>query len=219
MNTAISSGTAPVDSLLEVTPAFFPARLMTPTEVAAAVSDGPAEVRSRTQGKWHLCGDVSERTFAILSEAHRSETPMRISAFRTPTGAPYGIVSHQVRGLAHRFLLPLYEACVIELLTELRNGGELGFLLGRNGNREALLVEPPQGSLSGFAPLLAMSGSVGREQVGQVILELSRVVEAIANPAQIPTLRTGEAVLGVDVSAVMPIATLRSFLFAPGDPA
>jgi hypothetical protein len=212
MNTQKDSGSATHASLIELAPAFFPARVMTPTQVAAAVADGPDEVKSRAQGKWHLCGDVSNEMFAVLSAAIRSETAMRISAFSAPSGARYGVVTHQVHGFAHRFLLPLYESCVVDLFTALKGGEQLAFLLGRAGNSEALLLKPPQGSLSGFAPLFAMCGPLARGAVGEGIMELARVIEALALPQQIPTLRQGEPVVRVNVSAVMPARTLESLL-------
>lgn len=214
MNTVKDSGTAAQPSLIERVPPFYPARVMTPAEVAAAVADGPAEVQTRTRGKWHLCGDVCNAAFAILSEATRWETAMRISGFRTPIGAAYGVVSHQVRGHAHRFLLPLYETRVVDLLTDLERGGDMGFLLGREGNSEALLIEPQPGGLSGFGPLLAMSESPNRDNGAEVISELSEVIRAVSQPAQVPSLRKSEPVVSVDVSVLMPIGTLRRLLVA-----
>ena len=215
MNTRIS-GSEVRASLMRAVPPFFPARVMTPAQVAEAVAGRATEVQERTNGKWHLCGDVSDEMFAVLAKALRSETPMRISAFRTPSGAAYGVISHQVHGFAHRYLLPLYETGVVNLLSDLQRGGQLAFLLGRNGNSQALLIEPPTNGLSGFGPVAAMAAPLKPEKVGEVISELSEVIRAIALPAQIPTLRKGEPVAHVDVSAVMPVSALQSLLSAQG---
>lgn len=214
MNTVQETGTSAQPSLIERVPSFFPARLMTPAEVTVAVADGPTEVQKRTEGKWHLCGDVCNAAFATFSEATRWETAMRISGFRSPVGAAYGVVSHQVRGHAHRFLLPLYETRVVDFLTEVERGGELGFLLGREGNSQALLIEPQPGGLSGFGPLLAMSASPNMDNGAEVISELSEVIRAVSQPAQVPSLRKGERVVSVDVSVLMPIGTLQRLLVA-----
>lgn len=214
MNTVQETGTSAQPSLIERVPPFFPARLMTPAEVTVAVADGPTEVQKRTEGKWHLCGDVCNAAFAILSEATRWETAMRISGFRTPIGAAYGVVSHQVRGHAHRFLLPLYETRVVDLLTDLERGGDMGFLLGREGNSEALLIEPQSGGLRGFGPLLAMSEPLSLGKGAEVISELSEVIRAVSQPAQVPSLSKSEPVVSVDVSVLMPIGTLQRLLVA-----
>ena len=190
-------------------PRFFPARLMNPTEVQHATVDD-LEVQEKTKGKWFLCGDVSLAMFAVLTAQVRDEVLSRVDSFNSPTGARYAVVSHQVNGLVHRFLLPLYEPRVTEFLLGMRSG-EVGFLLGRDGDEEALLIGSPL-SRDRFAQLLSPAYLLRQEQLRDVLNEFPEVVRTIQQPEQVRSLRPDEPVIDVSVSVVMPAQALMQFL-------
>lgn len=191
-------------------PSFFPARLMSPEEVAGAIGHQPEEVRKHLGGRWYLCGDVSEEMYCLLKASLRSDTAMRVSGFTSPLGLRYAVVTHQLMGHAHRFLLPLYEAKVGDFLLAMR-GGSLGFSLGCEGGENAALLVPPPGGTDAFLPLLPMAEPLSGDMVPQVITELPLVIAALNNPEQVPSCRVGEQVVDVTVSALLPSQTLRRF--------
>ena len=194
------------DASEDIQAPFYPARLMTPTEVQKATANQAPEVQKRTEGKWSLCGDVSAPLFAVLSAAFREAVSMRIDSFSSPAGARYAVVSHQVNGFAHRFLLPLYEPRVAEFVAAMRTG-KLGFLLGNDGAGDALLIEWPAGCNASVPPVSA-STALRRERLHDVLLELPKVINTVKQPLQVPSLRRGEPVIDVSVSVVLPTGAL-----------
>ena len=188
---------------------FFPARLMDPLEVKTAIKNRPAEVGSWTSGKWYLCGDVRSELFAMFKAEFRDAIAVRLTAYTTPAGGHYAVVSHQLFGWAHRFVLPLYEPKVQEMLIEMQKA-ELGFLFGNEGAQDAVLTRSPL-SRTAFAPLLAMTNPLPKESVLNVIAELPRVISAMNLPKQVPSLRRGEKVEDVSVSVVLPTKAMAQF--------
>ena len=188
---------------------FFPARLMDPLEVKTAIKNRPPEVGSWTSGKWYLCGDVRSEFFAMFKAEFRDAIAVRLTVFSTPAGGHYAVVSHQLFGWAHRFILPLYEPKVQEMLMEMQKA-ELGFLFGNEGAQDAVLTRSPL-SRAAFTPLLAMSNSLPNDSVLKVIAELPRVISSMNQPKQVPSLRRGERVEDVSVSAVLPTQAMAQF--------
>jgi hypothetical protein len=188
---------------------FFPARLMDPLEVKTAIENRPPEVGSWTNGKWCLCGDVRSELFAMFKAEFRDAIAVRLTAYTTPAGGHYAVVSHQLFGWAHRFVLPLYETKVQQMLIEMQKA-ELGFLFGNEGAQEAVLTRSPL-SRTAFAPLLAMTNPLPKESVLNVIAELPRVISAMNLPKQVPSLRRGEKVEDVSVSVVLPTQAMAQF--------
>lgn len=188
---------------------FFPARLIDPLEVKSAIENRPPEVGSRTSGKWYLCGDVRSEFFAMFKAEFRDAIAVRLTAFSTPAGGHYAVVSHQLFGWAHRFVLPLYEPKVQEMLVEMQKA-ELGFIFGNEGAQDAVLTLSPL-SRAAFAPLLAMSNSLPNNSALKVIAELPRVISAMNEPKQVPSLRRGEKVEDVSVSVVLPTQAMAQF--------
>lgn len=202
-----SNATTPAEAVSEGSQApFYPARLMTPAEVIEAIANNPPEVQERAKGKWHLCGDVSMPMFAVLTAAVREEVAMRVDSFSTPAGARYGVVSHQVNGFVHRFLLPLYEPRVAEFVMAMRTG-ELAFLLGNDGEENALLVGPPVRG-NGLAPLLSVVKPFPRAKLHDVLAELPKVINTVKQPSQVMSLRHPEPVIDVSLSVLLPTRAL-----------
>jgi len=188
---------------------FFPARLINPLEVKTAIENRPPEVGSWANGKWYLCGDVRSEFFAMFKAEFRDAIAVRLTAFSTPAGGHYAVVSHQLFGWAHRFVLPMYEPKVQEMLMEMQKA-ELGFIFGNEGAQDAVLTRSPL-SRAAFAPLLAMSNSLPNNSALKVIAELPRVISAMNEPKQVPSLRRGEKVEDVSVSFVLPTEAMAQF--------
>ena len=182
---------------------------MNPLEVKTAIENRPPEVGCWTSGKWYLCGDVRSEFFAMFKADFRDAISVRLTAFSTPAGGHYAVVSHQLFGWAHRFVLPLYEPKVQELLLEMQTA-ELGFLFGNEGAQDAVLTRSPLNSAA-FAPLLAMTNPLLKESVLNVIAELPLVISVMNQPRHVPSLRRGEKVEDVSVSVVLPTQAIAHF--------
>ena len=190
---------------------FFPARLMSPGEVQTAAAREPAEYTKQVKGRWYLCGEVSDQMYRLIAGKPRQDLALRVSGIMTPAGARYGVVTHQLQGHVHRFLLPLYEPRVGDFLLGMKHG-RIGFVLGRSETDDAVLLTGAACCEPEFLPLLALADPLPREIVGRVITELSQVIAEVSRPEWVPTCREGETVVDVSVSVVLPTQTLGGFL-------
>ena len=181
---------------------FFPARIMNPAEVHSATGGYAPVVNQWVKGKWYLCGDVQSELFAVMKAEIRDAVSVRLTAFNSPAGGSYAVISHQLFGWAHRFVLPLYEPEVGKFLLGMQRD-EMGFMFGNNGATDAVLLRSPlKGPM--FAPLLAMTNPLPKATIHDVIGELPIVICALKMPQQVPSLRRKETVTDVSVSVLLP---------------
>jgi hypothetical protein len=181
---------------------YYFARLMTPSEVTKSTSQQPFEVRRRTEGKWVLCGDVSSFMYKLLKEVPDAPLPTRLTAFNSPAGFSYGVLTHQIGRNQHRFVLGLTDPLVRAFLESIATSGMLMFMLGNDDEEDALLFENPL-LPSSFLPLLAMSPEANLEIQRAALSELPLVQAAMGDPSQVPSLFEGYAVQHVSVSLLM----------------
>lgn len=184
--------------------AFSPARLISPIEAKTAFHHHRSEVGGWTSKKWFLCGDVGSEFFALFNTDFRDAIAVRLTTYCTQAGGNYAVISHQLFGCAHRFVLPLYEPKVQAILQELHKTGELVFLFGNEREKDAALVRCPLNKAT-FAPLLAMANPIPRQPLHTAIDELLLVINAMNQPKLVPSLRRGEKVEDVSVSIVLPV--------------
>jgi hypothetical protein len=201
---------SPESSRLVRMPPFSPATLWSPGQVQTAIANEPPELRTKFQGSWYLCGDVSNEMYSLLAGSTRPELALRVFGIETPLGARYGILCHQIRGHVHRFLLPLYEPRVGDFLLAMR-GGRLGIQLGRDGSEQAAMLTAEVPVEPELLPLVALAsplpGHLGRIVIG----ELPTVIAEISDPTRLPPVGP-EPVNGVSLSVVLPTQTLAQLL-------
>lgn len=183
---------------------------MDPLEVKKAVENRPSAVGSWTKSKWYLCGDAKTELFSMFKAGFRESVAVRLTAYDTPAGGSYAVISHQIYGWTHRFVLPLYEPKVRAMLLDLQSA-ELGFMFGNEGEEDAVLLHCPLGAPA-FLPLLAKSNPLRKSTLKDVLAELPQVIRTMNVPNQVPSLRRGECVTDVSVSAVLPTQAMIRFL-------
>lgn len=189
---------------------FYTATVLRPDEVAARTERYPEKVRSVVRGNWFLCGDLSEQMFDMVKTDWPGDLSIRATGFASPIGVYYGVVSHQSKGHAHRFVLPLYEPSAGELLKAIQQA-PLMFMLGRDEEEEAMVLPCPLPTRD-LAPLLALCSQPAREQLRDAVAELPNVISALKEPAQVPTAIHGREVTHVDVSVLLPTHSLKAVL-------
>lgn len=202
MNNQSLSGSATAGRIRSTKNPLYFARLMRPEEVAYSTKNHPGHVQEAVSGHWMLCGDVSSEMFQLLSVAPKENFPTRLTAFRSPSGVGYGVLSHQVAGHQSRFLFNLSDPPVRELLVSTASD-RLGFMLGNDDSMNALVLESPLKPVE-FLPVLSMSHEMSKEEQMQAVWELPFVVEAMSNPLQVPSLFEGQSVRHVSVSLLLP---------------
>lgn len=182
---------------------------MDPLEVKNAVENYPSAVNIWTNKKWYLCGDAKSELFSMFKADFRESVAVHLTAYDTPAGVSYAVISHQIYGWTHRFVLPLYEKKVRTMLLDLQKA-ELGFMFGNEGEQDAVLLHCPL-TAPAFAPLLAKANPLPREKLQKVLAELPWVIRVMNEPNQVPSLRQGERVTDVSVSAVLPTQAMIRF--------
>jgi hypothetical protein len=131
--------------------------------------------------------------YKLLKEVPDAPLPTRLTAFNSPAGFSYGVLTHQIGRNQHRFVLGLTDPLVRAFLESIATSGMLMFLLFEN----PLLP-------SSFLPLLAMSPEANLEIQRAALSELPLVQAAMGDPSQVPSLFEGYAVQHVSVSLLMP---------------
>jgi hypothetical protein len=189
---------------------FYPASILTPEEVVKRTEQYPEKVRSVVHGKWFLCGDFSEQMFDTVKADWPGDLSIRLTAFASPIGVYYGVLSHQAKGFAHRFVLPLYEPSAGELLRGIQQT-PLMFMFGRDEEVEAMVLPSPLPARD-FAPLLGLFSRPGREQLLDAVAEMPSVISTLKEPNQVPTAIPQQDVTHVDVSVLLPTQSLMSLL-------
>lgn len=189
------------------------ARLMTPSQVDEATQRQPPEVRQKTEGHWVLCGDASASMFHLLKSVPAKQFPARLTAFNSPAGFGYFVLTHQVEHYQHRFLLGLTDPVVRIFLESIANAGKMTFMLGDDDGNDALLLENPL-LPNMFMPVLAMAPEVNLETQRAALAELPCVQAVLGAPLQVPSLLKGYAVRYVSVSLLLPAALNEHYMAA-----
>lgn len=156
-------------------------RVMRPEQVEENL-EGRQDVRGIIGG-WYLCGDVHREMFDALV-ASEGNCAMQITVLQGASAGNYGVFAQQVQTLQHRFLLPLYEPPVIELLQSLRDK-PVQLSLGRQNEGTAVLVHQrlPWSKIAEVLPYTQRLGEIRVSDVfagSRSILDKARTVDTVA---------------------------------------
>ena len=177
------------------------ARIMSPIEVRAALQQHTPEIQKKFKDRWVFCGDVDEQMFAQLKDETAHEIGQRVSAFTSPSGRAYAMLTHQADVYQHRFVLPLWCESITECLQALQHA-PYGIMLGNNGGVDAFVMTGPFQAQQ-LAPLLHLAQAQPgdwRESLDELPLALMMLSALDA----IPSVKEGKDVESVSLSVVMP---------------
>ena len=141
--------------------------------------------------------------YALLREAPRLNFPMRLTGFISTGGFAYCTLVHQAERHQSRIVLPLYDRSARLFLEAMTKSEQLTFLLGRDGDDEALLLNSPVNPTQ-YMPLLALCCPATPRQQHSAFRELPILQELMGNPLQIPSLLPRYSVQHVNVSLLLP---------------
>ena len=179
------------------------ARLMTPSEVLKATTHQPVAVQRKTVGNWVLSGDVSAKMFSCLQKASGRHLPLRLTGFDSSSGLAYCCLTHQVNNFQSRFILPLYDEKVLQMLEALTLSEKLTFLLGNNDEEQALLLPCPL-KRTDLLPILAMASGTSNATKHEVLSELPFLLPEFGHHLRVPSLVKGVNTGHVSVSLLLP---------------
>ena len=177
-------------------------RLMSPKEVEEATEDYDHQTRQRVRGHWFLCGDCSQEMFDHI--ARQGDVGLRhaLGVFRRGDGTKLLVATQQLGNAQHRFLVPMWDPRVPDLLDAVGRG-RYSISLARKGDTQAVVL-----SLTADAPYALelrkhLDMYMPDPQRLQALLRgLPQWMETAAEPEQFPNLIEGLAITDVSVSIV-----------------
>lgn len=181
----------------------FQACLMQPHEVTKSFITRGRFVPDELKHHWSLCGEITHAMFDRVQEAVPSELALRLSAFTTEHGGAYLVITHQLKALQHRFVLPIWDSGVLAGVKAL-HAEKLKFMLAQRGGEMAVVFS------SGFKPhevepLLAVGTHEDPEQLLQLFAEMPAVVQTLRQFHAVPSSHWHGPVEEVAVSVVLPV--------------
>lgn len=177
-------------------------RLMSPNDVEEATEDYDHLTRQHVRGHWFLCGDCSQEMFDDI--ARQGDVALRhaLGVFQRGDGTKFLVVTHQLGNAQHRFLVPMWDPRVPDLLDAV-SLGRYSISLSRKGDTQAAVL-----SAAANAPL-AMElrkhldmPMPDPQQLQELLRALPQFMETAAEPEQFPNLGEGLVITDVSVSIV-----------------
>ncbi len=177
-------------------------RLMSPEEVEEATEDYDYLTRQHVRGHWFLCGDCSQEMFDGI--ARQGEAALRYSLGVSQRGddAKFLVITHQLGNAQHRFLVPMWDPRVPNLL-EAFSQGQTSISLARKGDTQAVVL-----SLTADAPFaLELRKHLDMympdpQRLQALLRAMPEWMETAAEPEQFPNLIEGLDITDVSVSIV-----------------
>lgn len=178
------------------------ALIFTPSEVELNFQQFSEAGLEKIRGRWMLLGAVNEELYSQLDANGGNDITAQLVVLPIPSGAKYTVLTCQLGHLQHRFVLPMYEPKVVELLT-IATSSPLSIYLESTGQvRQGIAYDCPL-KPTRFKQSRLECQSISTDKKDDYIIEFPSVVSALASTEMVPSLNR-EAVRDVDVSFYLP---------------
>jgi hypothetical protein len=177
-------------------------RLMSPHDVEEATEDHDQRTHQRVRGHWFLCGDCSQEMFDDIVRQGDVALRHSLGVFQRSDGSKFLVVTHQLGNAQHRFLVPMWDPRVPDLLDAV-SLGRYSISLARKGGTHALVL-----SAAADAPLAAKLQKhlnmpmPDPQQLQRLLQALPKLMETAAEPEHFPNLGEGLVITDVSLSVV-----------------
>ena len=181
---------------------FAKGRLMSPEEVEEATEDHDELAHQRVRGRWSLCGDCSQEMFDDI--VRQSDVALRhaLGVIQRADGTKFLVVTHQLGNAQHRFLVPMWDPRVPDLLDAV-SLGRYCISLARKGGTQALVLSATANASLAAELRKHLDGPMPDPRQLQALLQaLPQLMEAAAEPENFPNLEEGLVITDVSVSIV-----------------
>lgn len=183
-------------------PRLHTAVLLNPAEVDVAFKDYPSDARHKLRGLWMLVGAVNGKTYSAFKANAGNDIAAQVRVFPTPAGAAYAVFICQVGAHQHRYVLPLFESKVIELLASATQEPLNIYLESAGELHEGMLYDCPLGPET-FIPAQVMCPPIDLQKRADFIFELPTVILQMLTLELMPSLNAQD-VRDLDVSILLP---------------
>ena len=177
-------------------------RLMSPKEVEEATEDYDHQTRQRVRGHWLLCGDCSQEMFDGI--ARQGEAALRYSLGVSQRGddIKFLVVNHQLGNAQHRFLVPMWDPRVPNLVEALSQG-QTSISLARKGDTQAVVLSVTEDAPFALELRKHLNMSMPEpQQLHALLRAMPEWMETAAEPEHFPNLMEGAAVTDISLSIV-----------------
>ena len=196
-------------------PQLHTAVLLNPIEVDVAFKDYPSEARQKLRGLWMLVGAVNGERYSAFKANAGNDIAARLTVFPTPAGAAYRVFTCQLGVHQHRFLLPLSDSKVIELLAA-ESKESINIYLENAGEPDGGMLYNCPLSPEQLIPAQAMSQTIDHQKKDEFIRELPSVISEMLSLQLMPSLNAKEVCV-VDVSVLLPRDASEGLAKSQGD--
>jgi hypothetical protein len=190
---------------------YHSAEIYSPDEVEFHFQDFSEEERAAVRGRWMLAGAVNDALFSSLAANEGIDIAAEVASMKTLSGAAYTVITCQIDVRQHRFVLPMYEPKVVDLLTAAAEKPLSIYLENKGPKKRGITYDCPLRPTR-FQDARSRCQSVGVVQKVDYIVEFPAVVGIFLAPDAVPSLNDGR-VVEVDASYVLPLTGLPSGRF------
>lgn len=177
-------------------------RLMSPEEVEEATEDHNELTHQRVRGRWSLCGDCSQDMFDDIVRKGDATLRHALGVIQRDDGTKFLVVTHQLGNAQHRFLVPMWDPRMPDLLDAV-SLGRYCISLARKGGTQAMVLSATANASLAAELRKHLDRPVPDPQQLQALLQaLPQLMEAAAEPENFPNLMEGQAITDVSVSVV-----------------
>ncbi len=171
-------------------------------------------VPPEVQGHWVLCGEMPAAMYDASFGPDAPAPLVHVAYCRTPGGGTYLVITHQAMCRQHRFLIPLWDAEVLNAVKVMREG-RMRVVLMKSQGPDAAVYALNLG-LQALDAAVVKTAPTDPAVLEKLLMELPEVVASVRELDAIPGSAEMEEVSEVAVSVVPPIdATLRFIESAP----
>jgi hypothetical protein len=178
------------------------AEICSPDEVEFQFQDFPELERAAVRGRWMLVGAVNDELYSLLEANDGLDIAAQVEYMSSPLGAAYTVITCQLDERQHRFVLPMYEPKVVELLTKAANQPLSIYLENKGPMKRGITYECPLQPKK-FEGAKARCQSISSRKRVDFIVEFPGIVSTFLATDTVPSLN-GLPVREVDASYVLP---------------
>jgi hypothetical protein len=178
------------------------ALIFTPSEVEVNFQQFTEDGLAKIRGRWMLLGAVNAELFSRLDANGENDIAAQLVVLPVPSGAKYTVLTCQLGYFQHRFVLPMYEPRVVELLTSATTELVSIYLENTGPVTKGIAYDCPL-QPARFLQARSECQSISADKKDDFIIEFPSVVSALASTEMVPSL-SRETVRDVDVSFYLP---------------
>ena len=178
--------------------------IFSPAEVEFNFRDFTDEARARIRGRWMLAGAVNDALYSSLEANEGADMAAELVILPAPSGATYVVLTCQLGEMQHRFVLPMYEQKVVELLTAATKEPLSIYLENTGPLTQGIAYDCPL-PCKHFENARTLRQAIDASKKVDFIIEFPAVVTALVSIDAVPSLNGG-CVRDVDASFFLPLS-------------